>query len=297
MTSEKYFSTTVNVENNSKRIDVLLAELIGISRTTVKKFEENILVNGKRVKTSYKIKKGDNIDFKYKEEIECNNINPQDIPIEIVYEDEYILVVNKPYGMVTHPAKGHKENTLLNAVFWKIKEKESDRPGIVHRLDKDTSGLIIVAKTKKAQEILIKNFKKRRINKIYYALVEGHLTTTKGLINLPIGRDKKNRFKFKVTEEGKEAITLYKVIKEYKNASLLAIKIKTGRTHQIRVHLSHIGNPVVGDKIYGKKFKNFDMCLVAKKLGFTHPITEKYIKLSIEIPEHMKRVMLQFKNK
>jgi len=288
---EKEIRATVTSDYNNTRVDYTISKIAGISRETVKKFEDNIILNNRKVKPSHRVKEGDIIEFRYKEIIETKNIKPQDISIETVYEDDYIMVVNKPYGMVTHPAKGHWENTLLNAVFSKLKDKDSERPGIVHRLDKDTSGLIVIAKTKKAQEELSREFKKRRIKKIYYALVEGHLLKMKDTIILPIGRDHRNKLKFAVNENGKKAITIYKVLREYKDTSLVAIKIKTGRTHQIRVHLSHIGNPVVGDKIYGKKMKHLDMCLVAKKIGFTHPITKKYLEFSVKIPQHMKDII------
>ena len=247
---------------------------------------------------SYKVQINDEITI---EEIEAKEIDlkAQDIPIEIIYEDDDILVVNKPKGLVVHPANGNPDGTLVNAIMYLCKDSLSGiggeiRPGIVHRLDKDTSGLLIVAKNDKAHINLSEQIKNREVKKIYTALVRGLPKENEATINMPIGRITKDRKKMAVTKNGKEAVTHFKVIERYNGYALLEIKIDTGRTHQIRVHMAQIGYPVVGDAVYSNGKNPFGVegqMLHAKSLEFKHPITEKIMKLEAELPEYFKDVL------
>ena len=228
------------------------------------------------------------------------NLKAQDIPLNVIYEDNDIIVINKPKGMVVHPANGNPDGTLVNAVMNKCKDSLSGiggeiRPGIVHRLDKDTSGAIIVAKNDKAHIALSEQLKNHEVKKTYLALVRGIIKENEATINMPIARSKKDRKKMDVDKDGKEAITHFKVLGRYKNKyTLLQINLETGRTHQIRVHLSHIGYPIIGDEVYsnGKNEWNVSgQCLHAWKLEFNHPITGKKISLEAEIPEYLKNII------
>ena len=292
----------VNEENVGKRIDSFIPMVQeDISRSMVQKLieQKNIKVNGKGTKHSYKLKLNDEIEIFVPEAKEIN-LKAQDIPLNVIYEDNDIIVINKPKGMVVHPANGNPDGTLVNAVMNKCKDSLSGiggeiRPGIVHRLDKDTSGAIIVAKNDKAHIALSEQLKNHEVKKTYLALVRGIIKENEATINMPIARSKKDRKKMDVDKDGKEAITHFKVLGRYKNKyTLLQINLETGRTHQIRVHLSHIGYPIIGDEVYsnGKNEWNVSgQCLHAWKLEFNHPITGKKISLEAEIPEYLKNII------
>lgn len=249
----------VKKEEENSRIDCYLAKKKeGLSRVAVQRLieEEKILVNGKKTKASYKIQENDTITVEQEEPKEIE-LKAQDIPIEIIYEDKDIIVVNKPKGMVVHPANGNPDGTLVNAIMAICKDSLSGiggeiRPGIVHRLDKDTSGILIVAKNDKAHINLSEQIKNHEVKKTYLAMVRGIVKENEATINMPIGRSTKDRKKMAVTQNGKEAITHFKVIQRYPrhNCTLLEVQIETGRTHQIRVHLSQIGYPIIGDTTY-----------------------------------------------
>ncbi len=292
----------VNEENVGKRIDSFIPMVQeDISRSMVQKLieQKNIKVNGKETKHSYKLKLNDEIEIFVPEAKEIN-LKAQDIPLNVIYEDNDIIVINKPKGMVVHPANGNPDGTLVNAVMNKCKDSLSGiggeiRPGIVHRLDKDTSGAIIVAKNDKAHIALSEQLKNHEVKKTYLALVRGIIKENEATINMPIARSKKDRKKMDVDKDGKEAITHFKVLERYKNKyTLLQINLETGRTHQIRVHLSHIGYPIIGDEVYsnGKNEWNVSgQCLHAWKLEFIHPITGEKISLEAEIPEYLKNII------
>ena len=271
-----------------------------LSRAAIQKLLENnnITVNDEAKKNSYKVRKGDIIKIDIPEPKESGLV-AQDIPIEIVYEDSDIIVVNKPKGMVVHPANGNPDGTLVNAIMNICKDSLSGiggeiRPGIVHRLDKNTSGLLIVAKNDNAHIKMSEQIKNREVKKIYIALVRGVIAEDEATINMPIARSKKDRKKMAVDKDGKEAITHFKVLKRYDNYTLLEIKIDTGRTHQIRVHMSQIGHPVVGDDVYSNGKNEFGVegqMLHARSLDFKHPITGKEIHLEADIPDYFKKVI------
>ena len=292
----------VNENEKSIRIDAYLSNKKEDSRVKIQRLiaEGKIKVNGKNTKPSYKIQKSDIITIEA-EEVKETNLKPQNIPLEVIYEDNDIIVVNKPKGMVVHPANGNPDGTLVNAVMAICKGSLSGiggeiRPGIVHRLDKDTSGIIIIAKNDKAHIKLSEQIKNHEVEKTYIALVRGVVKENTATINMPIGRSTKDRKKMAVSEKGKNAITHFKVIKRYKNYTLLEVKIETGRTHQIRVHLSQIGYPIVGDAVYsnGKNEWNIKgQCLHAKSLKFKHPTTEKEMYLEAEIPKYFKDIINQ----
>ena len=286
--------------DETKRIDAYISENSEYSRTAVQRFiEENkITVNGKKEKASYKVQNGDKIEIEEEPAKEIE-LKAQDIPLEILYEDNDIIVVNKPKGMVVHPANGNPDGTLVNAIMSICKDSLSGiggeiRPGIVHRLDKNTSGAIIIAKNDKAHINLSEQLKNHEIKKTYIALVRGVVKENNATINMPIGRSKKDRKKMDVDKNGKEAITHFKVLKRFSDCTLLEINIETGRTHQIRVHLSHIGYPIIGDDVYsnGKNKWNIEgQCLHAKSLDFKHPITKKEMHIEAELPEYLKKIL------
>lgn len=286
--------------NENKRTDAYISEITDYSRTAVQRLidEEKITINGKIVKSSYKVQYGDKIEIEEEPAKEIE-LKAQDIPLEILYEDDDIIVVNKPKGMVVHPANGNPDGTLVNAIMAICKDSLSGiggeiRPGIVHRLDKNTSGAIIIAKNDRAHINLSEQLKNHEIKKTYIALVRGVVKENNASINMPIGRSKKDRKKMDVDKNGKEAITHFKVLKRYKDCTLLEINIETGRTHQIRVHLSHIGYPIIGDDVYsnGKNRWNIEgQCLHAKKLDFKHPITGKEMHIEAKLPEYFERLI------
>ena len=283
-----------------KRIDTYLSEKTEYSRTAIQRLidEEKIKINGKKEKTSYKVKQGDKIEIEEEPAKEIE-LKAQNIPLEILYEDNDIIVVNKPKGMVVHPANGNPDGTLVNAIMSICKDSLSGiggeiRPGIVHRLDKNTSGAIIIAKNDKAHIALSDELKNHEIKKTYIALVRGVVKENNATINMPIARSKKDRKKMDVDKNGKEAVTHFKVLKRYQDCTLLEINIETGRTHQIRVHLSHIGYPIIGDDVYsnGKNKWNIEgQCLHAKSLDFKHPITGKTMHIEAELPTYFKEII------
>ena len=289
------------VDIDNMRLDAYISKInSNISRTMVQKLiqEGNVFVNGKEKKISYKVQVGDIIEMNIPKPQETN-IKPENIPIEIVYEDTDIIVVNKPKGMVVHPANGNPDGTLVNAVMAICKDSLSGiggeiRPGIVHRLDKDTSGLLIVAKNDKAHINMSNQIKNREVKKIYIALVRGLVSEDEATINMPIGRSTKDRKKMAIRKDGKEAVTHFKVLKRYSKYTLLEIKIDTGRTHQIRVHMSEIGHPVVGDMVYSNGKNEFGVegqMLHAKSLDFKHPVTGEKMHLEAELPPYFKDVL------
>lgn len=282
------------------RIDKWVSERdCGISRSMLQKLisEQKITVNGKFAAKSYLVKEGDVIEIEVPEPVELDVI-PENIPIEIVYQDEYLLVVNKQKGMVVHPAAGNYSGTLVNALLYHCKGQLSSingviRPGIVHRIDKNTSGLLIVAKTDKAHVGLAEQIKAHTFTREYHAVVCGRLKSPTGIIEAPIGRHPVDRKKMCVTEKNsKEAKTEYTVLEEFNNYSYVKLKLFTGRTHQIRVHMAYIGHPVFGDDVYGKPSKYCEgQCLHAKKIGFVHPIDGKYYEFDSELPDYFKFVL------
>ena len=300
------------VENNEKeRLDLYISKAEPeISRMTVKRLleEGKILVNGKNQKASYKVALNDKIEIQIDKPKEIE-LKAQDIPIEIMYEDSDIIVVNKPKGMVVHPANGNPDGTLVNAIMAICKDSLSGiggqiRPGIVHRLDKDTSGLLIVAKNDLAHIKMSEQIKDRNVKKTYIALVRGTVPENEATINMPIGRSTKDRKKMAVVKDGKEAITHFKVLKRYttKNGTytLLEVKIDTGRTHQIRVHLAQIGFPIIGDTVYSNGKNEFGVvgqCLHAKRLEFSHPITGKEMQIEAPLPEYFEKIIKSLENK
>lgn len=296
----------IDDDNKNIRLDVVIAKITDLTRVTVQRLIENrdILVNGNSSKASYRVANGDIITVEIPEVTETD-IKPQDIPIPIVYEDNDIIVVNKPKGMVVHPANGNPDGTLVNAILAHCNGTLSGiggkvRPGIVHRLDKDTSGLLIVAKNDRAHLNMSKQIQDRKVTKKYVALVRGVIAENEATIDMPIGRSEKDRKKMAVDKNGKNAVTHFKVIKRYNNYTLLDIKIDTGRTHQIRVHLAEIGHPVVGDEVYSNGKNEFGVkgqMLHAKSLDFEHPITEKKMHLEAEVPEYFKRVINELDNR
>ena len=296
----------VKKEEENTRIDSYLSRKNeDISRVAIQRLieEEKILVNGKKVKPSYKIEEKDIITLDEQPPKEIS-LKAQEIPIEIIYEDKDIIVVNKPKGMVVHPANGNPDGTLVNCLMAICKESRSGiggeiRPGIVHRLDKDTSGIIIVAKNDKAHINMSEQIKNHEVQKTYLALVKGIVKENEATINMPIGRSTKDRKKMAVTKNGKEAITHFKVLKRYNNYTLLQVQIETGRTHQIRVHLSEIGYPIVGDTTYsnGKNKWNIKgQCLHAKSLKFKHPITGKEMFLEARMPSYFEEILKELED-
>lgn len=291
----------VNKEEENKRIDKILTARFSKehSRTYFQYLieEGNILVNDKRVKKNLRLKEGDEVKIIFKEPPEIT-LKAEEIPLNILYEDEYIIVINKPSGMVVHPANGNWSKTLANALLFHCKEIEdgSLRPGIVHRLDKETSGILIAAKRAKAKQKLVDSFAKRRVEKKYLAIVYGK--PKEGEVKTFIGRHLIKRKEMAVLPIGKEAISQFKIIKYKEPFSLVEVIISTGRTHQIRVHLKHLKTPLLGDKIYGnkkvnEKFNCDRQFLHASYIKLFHPITDKQIQLIAPIPEDMKRFLFQ----
>lgn len=296
---------TIVVKDEKERIDRFLAKKEELSRVMITKLieQEKILVNEKKVKPSYQLQKGDIITIEIPKPKETQ-LKAQEIPLNIVYEDDDILVVNKEKGMVVHPAVGNPEGTLVNAVLAHCKENLSGiggelRPGIVHRLDKDTSGLLIIAKNDKAHIQMSQSIQNREVKKMYIALVRGVVPENEATIHMPIGRSTKDRKKMAVTKNGKEAITHFKVLKRFEKYTLLQIKIDTGRTHQIRVHMAEIGHPVVGDSVYSNGKNEFGVqgqMLHAKSLDFKHPITKSQMHLEAPLPQYFEKVLEQLQN-
>jgi len=283
----------IEVNKDNIRIDQYLTTELDISRSKIQKLikQEKILVNNKTITNSYSVKIGDIILVQ--DELDFTiNIEAENIPLDIVHEDDYLLVVNKKSGMVVHPAAGNYSSTLVNALLYKfsLSNKDKIRPGIVHRIDKDTSGLLVVAKDDKTHELLSDMIKNKNVERIYIALVDGIIPHETGTIDAPIGRDIDNRQKMKVTDiNSKNAITHFRVLKRYNNTNqtLIECKLETGRTHQIRVHMAYIGYPIYNDPVYGKRKQTseFGQFLHSKKISFTHPVTNQFIQKEVEVPK------------
>lgn len=292
------------VKENNIRIDSYLVEQLNMSRSKIKKLieDEIVKVNSKPIKSSYKLKEDDIITIDEIKE-EKMDVIAENIPLDIVYEDEDVVVVNKPNKMVVHPAPGHYSGTLVNALLYHF-ESLSDingsiRPGIVHRIDAETTGLLMIAKNNKAHEILAKELEEKKTYRKYIALVHGVIMHDTGTIDAPIGRDESDRKKMKVTDvNSKEAITHFKVLERYNKATLIELRLETGRTHQIRVHMNYIGFPVVNDPVYGRRklIDETGQCLHAKELGFIHPRTGKEMRFESELPECFINILNKFKN-
>ena len=297
----------VSQEEKGKRLDTYITSVdTDITRTSAQRLIEdgNILVNGKNAKVSYKIQENDKISVEIPEPKQIE-LKAQNIPIEIIYEDSDIIVVNKPKGMVVHPANGNPDGTLVNVIMAICKDSLSGiggeiRPGIVHRIDKDTSGLLIVAKNDNAHVKMSEQIKNHEVKKTYIALVRGVFKENEATIDMPIGRSTSDRKKMAVNKNGKNAITHIKVLKRFDKYTLLKVNIETGRTHQIRVHLSHIGYPIVGDYTYSNGKNEFDVigqCLHAQKLEFKHPITQKDMCLEAQLPQYFKDILDKLKDR
>jgi len=291
----------VKQEDQGKRLDIYISNQNNdLTRTAVQRLieQEKILVNGKKRKVAYKVTEGDMVIIE-ETEAQMIELKAQEIPIDIIYEDSDIIVVNKPKGMVVHPANGNPDGTLVNAIMAICKDSLSGiggeiRPGIVHRLDKDTSGLLIVAKNDKAHVNMSEQIKNHEVKKTYIALVRGIVKENEATIDMPIGRSRSDRKKMAVDKNGRNAVTHIKVLKRYDKYTLLEINIETGRTHQIRVHLSHIGYPIIGDYIYSNGKNEFGVigqCLHAKCLEFKHPVTGKEMKLEAPLPDYFEDIL------
>lgn len=288
----------VTEEFNLLRLDKFLTDNRDESRSTIQAMikQGNILVNDVIVKTGYKIKTDDVITIEPFEDKEVDVI-AEDLPIEIVYQDNDLLIIEKDDKMVVHPGAGNPSGTLVNALLYHVKDlqaiKGEIRPGIVHRIDKETSGLLVVAKNPKALEDLSNQLKNKTVTRKYLALVEGVIPHNLGKVTAPIGRDPKNRQRMKVVAGGKEAVTNFKVISRFEENTLIECVLETGRTHQIRVHLSYIDHPVVGDPKYGRRKTNTEhgQFLHAKTLGFVHPTTKEYMEFDSELPEYFQEYL------
>lgn len=285
------------------RLDAYLSKNIDYSRSKISKMITNgdIKVNDLKVKNSYLLKKDDIVEIG-DIEVENMNVEAENIPLDIVYEDDDVLVVNKPNGMVVHPAIGNNHGTLVNALLYYSKNLSTIngefRPGIVHRIDAYTTGLLMVAKNDKAHDILSKELSEKKTTRKYIALVWGVIKEDTATIDAPIGRDINDRKKMSVTSiNSKDAITHLKVLERFKDATLIELKLETGRTHQIRVHMNYIGHPVVNDPVYGRRkiIDETGQCLHAYELGFIHPTTNKYMEFTCELPECFTNILNKFK--
>lgn len=298
---------TVAPEQAGERVDKLLAELLeDFTRSRIQKIAESgqLLINGSPVKVNYKLKAGDEIVLHVEPPQEVD-IVAEDIPLDIVYEDEEMLVVNKPQGMVVHPAAGNYSGTLVNALMAYCGDSLSGingekRPGILHRIDKDTSGLLLVAKTDRAHRSLAEQIKAHSLTRAYRALVHGNFKEDGGTIDAPIGRHPIDRKKMTITTiHAREAVTHFRVLERFGRFTYIECRLETGRTHQIRVHMSQNGHPIVGDKTYGVKKEDFRLdgqLLHAYKVGFIHPVTEEYMEFTSELPQYFEKVLKNLRN-
>lgn len=298
---------TVAPEQAGERVDKLLAELLeDFTRSRIQKIAESglLLINGSPVKVNYKLKVGDEIVLHVEPPQEVD-IVAEDIPLDIVYEDEEMLVVNKPQGMVVHPAAGNYSGTLVNALMAYCGDSLSGingekRPGILHRIDKDTSGLLLVAKTDRAHRSLAEQIKAHSLTRAYQALVHGNFKEEGGTIDAPIGRHPIDRKKMTITTiHAREAVTHFRVLERFGRFTYIECRLETGRTHQIRVHMSQNGHPIVGDKTYGVKKEDFHLggqLLHAYKVGFIHPVTEEYMEFTSGLPQYFEKVLKNLRN-
>lgn len=295
----------VDEQDEGLRIDKYLSNIFkDKSRSFIQGLieKENVKVNSKSLKSNYKLKKADEIEIMIPEP-EILSVEAENIPIDIVYEDEDVIVVNKAQGMVVHPAPGNYNGTLVNALLYHCKDLSSIngviRPGIVHRIDKDTSGILVIAKNDDAHNKLSEQLKDHSMKREYYALIEGILKNNDGTIDKPLGRCKKDRLKIGIIEDGKRAVTHYEVVERYNGYTLVKCVLETGRTHQIRVHMASIGFPLVGDPLYGfkrQKFKLEGQVLHARTLGFIHPRTGEYMEFTSELPQYFCDLINKLKN-
>lgn len=287
--------------DKDKRLDVFLSEKVGgYSRTYLKKLIEDglVLVGGKSKKANYKMNLGDEVRISLPEPVSLE-VKAENIDIEVIYEDDDLMVINKPQGMVVHPAHGNYSGTLVNGLLSRCDDLSGIngvlRPGIVHRIDKDTSGVIVVAKTNEAHMSLSHQLKEHSIKRKYVALLEGRLKEQEGTVDAPIGRDPKDRKRMAVVyRNSKHAVTHYRVLELFQSNTLIEATLETGRTHQIRVHMSYIGHPVVGDPVYGYKKQRFNhkgQLLHARLLGFVHPRTGEYIEFTAPLPQYFKKIL------
>lgn len=294
----------INVITSGQRLDKALADLSSLSRGQANDQIKQglVLVNGQQKKAKYTVQAGDVICFELPKE-EVLEYQAQNIPLDIIYEDDALAIINKPQGMVVHPSAGHPSGTMVNALMYHIKDLSSIngvvRPGIVHRIDKDTSGLLMVAKTDAAHQALAEELKAKKSLRKYLAIVHGNLPNDRGMIEAPIGRSEKDRKKQAVTAKGKEAVTRFTVLERFGDYSLVELQLETGRTHQIRVHMAYIGHPVAGDPLYGprKTLSGHGQFLHAKTLGLTHPMTGKEMIFTVEAPEIFQKVLKLLRKK
>lgn len=296
----------VNNEDKLIRIDKFLMEKMDASRSKIQRLIDNglVLVNGNVIKASYTVKDGDIISVS-EDEDDIDTIEAEDIPLDIVYEDDYLLVVNKPSGMVVHPAAGNYSHTLVNALMYHCNTLSSVngsvRPGIVHRIDADTSGLLLVAKNDMVHNDLAKQISEKSVVRKYVCLVHGVILEDSATVDAPIGRDTNNRKKMCVTgDNSKDAVTHIRVLERYGDSTLIECKLETGRTHQIRVHMEYIKHPVVNDPVYGYNKmddKEFGQMLHAKEIGFVHPVTHEFMDFMVEPPEKFNDILEIYKNK
>ncbi|MGT2932519.1 RluA family pseudouridine synthase [Streptococcus catagoni] len=292
------------IQEAGSRLDKTLADLTDLTRSQanneIKK--GSVLVNGQVSKAKYSVKIGDLITYQLPEE-EMIDYQAEDLPIDIIYEDKDLAVINKAQGMVVHPSAGHHSGTLVNALLYHIKDLSSIngkvRPGIVHRIDKDTSGLLMVAKNDLAHQALAEELKEKKSLRQYVAIVHGNLPNDRGMIEAPIGRSEKDRKKQAVTSKGKEALTRFTVLERFGDFTLLELTLETGRTHQIRVHMAYIGHPIAGDPLYGprKTLSGKGQFLHAKTLGFTHPSSQELMTFTADVPEIFQQTLDQLRQK
>lgn len=288
-------------EDEGDRLDVYLSNELGdMSRSYIQKIikDKKVIVNGKIEKAKYLVKEDDKIKIEIPAP-KLLEVIPQDIPIEIVYEDDDVLIINKPQGMVVHPAPGNYDNTLVNAILYHCKDNLSSingviRPGIVHRIDKDTSGILMIAKNNNSHNSLAEQLKDHSITREYEFICHGVVKEDKITVDKPIGRNPKDRLKMSVVNNGKRAVTHFEVVKRFENFTHMRARLETGRTHQIRVHSLSINHPLLGDNLYGpknSKFKLKGQTLHAKKLGFIHPTTNEYIEFDSDLPDYFNEII------
>lgn len=292
----KEYTFTVTDEDEGERVDKYLSAIIeDLTRSYIQKQIEDglLLINGQTKKSNYKLKSDDKIVLSVPDSV-IPDIEPEDIPIEIVYEDDDVAIVNKPQGMVVHPSAGHYDKTLVNALLYRLNGRLSGingvmRPGIVHRIDKDTSGLLIICKNDLSHNSIAAQLKEHSCNRIYHAIVHGVINDDEGTIDAPIGRSTQDRKKMCITPDGKHAVTHYRVLKRFNAYTYVELKLETGRTHQIRVHMTSIGHPLMGDPVYSPRKEPVHcegQILHAKTIGFVSPSTNKYMEFDSELPDY-----------
>ncbi len=290
----------IEEENVGKRLDLFVSENeVDMSRSFVQGIieKQQVKVNGQIRKSNYKLRVGDQVRVELAEPVELQ-VEAEDIPLDIIYEDSDVIVINKPQDMVVHPAPGNYTGTLVNGLLYHCKDLSGIngviRPGIVHRIDKDTSGVLVVAKNDKSHNSLAMQLKDHSMKRTYYAIVEGIVKEEEGTVRNNIGRHPVERIKMAVVKDGKEAITNYKVLERFKSNTLVECRLETGRTHQIRVHMAHLHHPLIGDQVYGykkQKFKLQGQALHAKNLGFIHPTTGEYMEFDSQLPEYFQDIL------